>query len=55
MRDQHYKNKTMRVADKTWEQLKEKRRRSGKSWNLYILSLLKPKAQKDFGQKDSIR
>lgn len=40
MRDQHYSNKTIRMADKTWERLKEKRKKSGKSWNLFLLSLL---------------
>lgn len=43
MRDQHYKNKTIRMADKTWERLKEKRKKSGKSWNLFLLALLQTK------------
>ena len=41
MRNQHYTNKTIRMADKTWEALKHKRKKSGKSWNLYLLDLLK--------------
>ena len=40
MRDKHYKNRTIRLADETWEKLKEKRLNSGKSWNIFILSLL---------------
>lgn len=41
MRTEHYKNKTMRLADETWEKLKTARLKSGKSWNLYMGSLLK--------------
>jgi len=41
MRDKHYKNKTIRIADETWERLKEERRKSGKSWNLFGLIILK--------------
>lgn len=37
----HYSNKTIRIADNTWERLKVKRRKSGKTWNLYLLDLLK--------------
>jgi len=37
----HYSNKTIRIADGTWEKLKSKRRQSGKTWNLYLLGLLK--------------
>ena len=40
MREVHYKNKTMRIADKTWDSLKEKRRKSNLSWNLFIMVLL---------------
>ena len=39
-RDLHYKNKTMRIADNTWETLKNKRLKSNKSWNLFIVLLL---------------
>ena len=28
------------MDERTWEKLKEKRKKSGKSWNLYILSLI---------------
>ena len=41
MRDLCYPNKTIRMSDKTWERLKEKRKKSGKTWNLYLLDLLK--------------
>lgn len=37
----HYKNKTMRIADKTWDSLKDKRRKSNLSWNLFIVLLLR--------------
>lgn len=43
MRDKHYSNKTIRLADETWEKLKNKRRTSGKTWNLFLLGLLKSK------------
>ena len=41
MRDLTYKNRVIRMSDKTWQSLKEKRKRSGKSWNLFIFSLIK--------------
>ncbi len=41
MRNKHYTNKTMRIADETWEKLKIARVKSGKSWNLYMSSILK--------------
>ena len=41
MRDLKYKNKTIKMDEKTWEKLKDKRRRSGLSWNLFIVELLK--------------
>ena len=41
MRDQHYKNKTIRIADETWEKLKEERRKSNKSWNMFSVLILK--------------
>jgi predicted DNA-binding protein len=43
MRDQHYKNKTIRIADETWERLKNRRRKSGKTWNLFLIALMKKK------------
>ena len=39
-RDLHYKNRTMRLADATWERLKIARRKSAKSWNLFALQVL---------------
>ena len=57
------------MADKTWERLKDKRKKSGKTWNLYLLDLLKiyeqrknkdnwtrpalPTLQNTSGEKDS--
>lgn len=41
MRDQHYKNKTLRISDEAWERLKNSRMRSGKTWNMFILFLIK--------------
>lgn len=38
------------MADATWERLKEKRKKSGKSWNLFLLSLLQ---NKKFSPKNS--
>jgi hypothetical protein len=40
MRDKHYKNKTLRISDEVWEKFKEAQKQSGKSWNLFIKSLL---------------
>lgn len=40
MRTEHYTNKCLRISDKTWEKLKDKRKRSGLSWNLFIVKLL---------------
>lgn len=40
MRSLYYKNKTLRVADGTWERFKKKRKNSGLSWNLFIVLLL---------------
>jgi hypothetical protein len=41
MRDKHYKGKHIRMDEKTWERLKEKRKQSKLSWNLFIIELLK--------------
>lgn len=35
-----YKIRHIRMADKTWEKFKQEKRKSGKSWNLYLLDLL---------------
>lgn len=47
----------MRIADETWERLKEERRKSGKSWNLFslmVLKLLKRYGHKKFDGNTSI-
>lgn len=36
-----YKTKPIRMADETWERLKSKKIRSGLSWNLFLVELLK--------------
>jgi hypothetical protein len=36
-----YKTRPIRMHDKTWKQLKDKKIRSGLSWNLFIVELLK--------------
>ena len=40
MRELKYKNKTIKMDEKTWKSLKYKRKRSGLSWNLYLLKLI---------------
>lgn len=35
-----YKTKPIRMADETWERLKQKKISSGKSWNLFMVELL---------------
>jgi hypothetical protein len=45
-RDKHYKNKTIKMSDEIWDKLKEKRRESGKSWNMFIKFLIN-KIKKD--------
>lgn len=41
MRDKHYKIKCIRMNEETWEILKKERRKSKKSWNLFLLDLVK--------------
>ena len=43
MKDVKYKIKCIRMNEKTWKSLKDKRKRSGLSWNLFLLELLKKK------------
>lgn len=43
MRDKHYKIRTIRLDDKVWEDLKDKRRKSKLSWNLFIKELINKK------------
>ena len=38
-----YKTRPIRMDDRTWKALKDKKIKSGKSWNLYLLELLKKK------------
>ena len=40
MRNEHYKNRSIRISDKNWEILK-KRKQQVNSWNLLISNLLK--------------
>jgi hypothetical protein len=40
MRDIKYKIKGIRMNDETWNKLKDKRKKSGLSWNLFLLKLL---------------
>lgn len=40
MKDLIYNNKTIRMHEETWKKLKDKRKRSGLSWNLFLLGLL---------------
>ncbi len=39
-KDLKYKIKGIRMHEDTWTKLKNKRKKSGKSWNLYLLQLL---------------
>lgn len=43
MRDLQYKIKCIRMDEKTWQRLKDKRKRSGLSWNKFLLELLNKK------------
>ncbi len=38
-----YKTRPIRMDDRTWEELKKRKIESGKSWNLFLLELLKAK------------
>jgi len=42
----HYKNKSIRLAEETWERLQSRRKKSHKSWNLFLLTLLKNHEQR---------
>jgi hypothetical protein len=41
MKDLKYKNKSIKMHEKTWKSLKDKRKKSGFSWNIFLLELLK--------------
>jgi hypothetical protein len=43
MKDVIYKNKSIKMHETTWKMLKDKRKRSGLSWNMFLLELLKRK------------
>jgi len=43
MRDKHYKIKGIRMSEETWLRLKEGRKKSNQSWNLFLVELLKKK------------
>ena len=38
-----YRTYSIRMSEETWETLKEKRKKSGLTWNLYLLDLLSKK------------
>lgn len=46
MRDKHYKIKGIRLSEETWENLKDRRRKSKLSWNLFLLELLNKNGKK---------
>ena len=41
MRDLHYKNRTIRLADDVWEDFKIANEKNGLSWNLFIKKIIK--------------
>ena len=41
MRNLEYKIKTIRMSEETWENLKNKRKKSKLSWNLFLVKLMK--------------
>jgi len=43
MRDINYKIKGIRMSEETWKSLKSKRKKSGLTWNMYLMSLLEEK------------
>jgi hypothetical protein len=40
-RDKNYPNRTIRISDETWEELKKRRLESKLSWNQFIKELIK--------------
>ena len=38
-----YKGKCIKMSEETWKKLKDKRKKSHLSWNLYLLELLSKK------------
>lgn len=47
MRDLEYKIKTIRMSEETWKRLREKRKKSKLSWNLYLVNLLEMSKDKE--------
>lgn len=45
MRDKHYKIRCIRISDETWSFLKDKRKKSGLSWNQYIAKVIGMKSK----------
>lgn len=43
MKDIKYKIKGIRMHEETWKKLKEKRLKSKKSWNLFLLDVIEQK------------
>lgn len=41
MRNKHYKIKGIRMSEDTWQRLKHKRIKSGKTWNRFLLELIR--------------
>lgn len=37
----HYKNKSVRLSEETWELLQKHRKSAHQSWNLFLLTLVK--------------
>lgn len=42
-----YKTRPIRMDDRTWEALKKRKVKSGKSWNLYLVNLLEMSKDKE--------
>lgn len=40
MRNKHYKIKGIRISEEVWQRFKDKRAKSGKTWNRFLLELL---------------
>jgi len=41
MKNLKYKGKCIKMDERTWKTLKEKRKKSGLSWNRFLLELIK--------------
>lgn len=47
MRTIQYENKNIRMSEDTWELLKSEKSKHGKTWNLFLVELLKRKRNKN--------